>query len=308
MKYDIYFHNDFDGRASAAVLLVFFEERGDTIENYVPVDHGIEIKKKWPKLKFKNPAIIVDFYYHPKAVFWFDHHETTFIKPEWRKKYRQDKSHCLDPRYPSCCHLVLNCLTRQFNFKPPAHLKELAKWLDIIDAAKYASAAQTIAIQEPALQIDAFIDWQRGGKSLSWLIRLLAEKPLATVAADPWIKNTVSIIKNRREGLLKAYRKSTHVRGTVAFTDTSKIRGEFLRFVPYYLYPRAHYGLTFKKTGNIFGISLSRNPWMRFKSIHLGEFLQKRYGGGGHPSAAGARFATRRKAEKAVREIIAYLK
>jgi oligoribonuclease NrnB/cAMP/cGMP phosphodiesterase (DHH superfamily) len=307
MVYDIYFHNDFDGRASAAVLLAFLEGRGDTIENYVPVDHSIKLKKNWPKLKFKNPAVILDFYYHPKAAFWFDHHETTFLTREWKTRFRQSKFHQLHASYLSCCHVVLDGLIKEFAFRPPAHLRELAKWLNITDGAKYASARQTILMKEPALQIDAFIDSQKGRKPLAWLIRLLAEKPLAAVAANPRIKNAVSKIEKRRKELLKAYRKNIQMHGATAFLDISKIRGEYLRFAAYYFYPRTKYSIVLKKSRTLFGIGVGKNPWLNFKNIHLGEFLQKRYGGGGHAGAAGARFKTRQEAERAIQEIIKHL-
>ncbi len=86
MKYDIYFHNDFDGRASAAVMLAFLRSRGDDIEHYIPIKY--DVIPKWIDDKFleKNklfkgkhsPAIIVDFPYHPQAAFWFDHHIRPF--------------------------------------------------------------------------------------------------------------------------------------------------------------------------------------------------------------------------------------
>src|ERR1700685_3337099 len=113
MKYDIYFHNDFDGRASAAVVLAFLRSRGDDIEHFTPVNYYL--LSQWMDEKFfekhklfsgkRNPAIIVDFLYHPKAAMWFEHHATTFKRPEWEKKFKPDTFHRLEPQYPSCCHL-----------------------------------------------------------------------------------------------------------------------------------------------------------------------------------------------------------
>src|SRR5271155_4749866 len=109
MLYDIYFHNDFDGRASAAVMLAFLRSRGDDIEHFIPVKYDIipvGTKKQWLDDKFleknklfrgkHNPAIIVDFPYHPQAAFWFDHHLRPFRKPGWEKKFKSDREHRYD--------------------------------------------------------------------------------------------------------------------------------------------------------------------------------------------------------------------
>ena len=42
MTYDLYFHNDFDGHASAAVMLSFLGGRGDRIGHFVPVDFDLQ--------------------------------------------------------------------------------------------------------------------------------------------------------------------------------------------------------------------------------------------------------------------------
>src|SRR5579859_7809019 len=127
MKYDIYFHNDFDGRAASAVMLAFLRSRGDDIEHYVPVRY--DLIPQWRDEKFfekhrlfkgrHNPAIIVDFPFHPSAAFWFDHHLTPFRKPGWEKKFKSDKSHRYDDTYRSACALVYDSLKKDFAWKPP---------------------------------------------------------------------------------------------------------------------------------------------------------------------------------------------
>src|SRR5581483_7562722 len=99
MKYDIYFHNDFDGRAAAAIMLAFLRSRGDDAEHFVPL--GYEMQDAYLKENFfathklfkgkRNPPIIVDFAFHPKAAWWFDHHPTTFKREEWREKFKPSK-------------------------------------------------------------------------------------------------------------------------------------------------------------------------------------------------------------------------
>src|SRR5271170_6585603 len=191
MNYDISFHNDFDGRASAAIVLAFLRSRGDDIEHYVPIKY--DIIPQWLNEKFlekhkifrdgqrarHNPAIIVDFPFHPQAAFWFDHHIRPFRKPGWEKKFKPDESHRFAPEYRSACHLVYDSLSEGFGWKPPAHLRELVKWLDIIDFANYKSAKQTIEMKEPALQANVFIENTSDDFAMTVAtIRFLAEKSL----------------------------------------------------------------------------------------------------------------------------------
>lgn len=308
MNYDIYFHNDFDGRASAAVMLNFLQSRGDDIERYIPVN--FDIIPRWPKLKFKNPAIIVDFPYHPKATFWFDHHATSFIKPSWKKNFRRSIFHNWDAKYPSCCRFVLDRLVRNFKFRPPKHLKELGRWLDIIDAARYKSPLQTIEMKEPAIQLAAFIGEKEGDLKLTIrLIKLLSIRNLRNIAALPEISAVISKIKNETKRSLEFYAKNLKVFGKITFIDLRKFELRKLRHAPYYLVPQSLYTLLLEKEGNGFHLGLGVNLW-RHKNgkVHIGNFLRKCYArlgsAGGHKGVGGVNTKSERAAEKAAKEII----
>lgn len=314
MKYDIYFHNDFDGRASAAVMLNFLERRGDSITRWIPVEHGLTnsprnstswIGRKLAPSKKRNPAIVVDFSYHPEAVFWFDHHETAFKKKEWRKKFRQTKFHCWDPKAPSACGLIVKSLKKNFGYKPTQHILELAKWLDITDGANYRSARQAIEKKEPALQIEEFIDEKKGKDVLLWLIKAMSTKPLAEIARMPAIKKSAGAYQERKKAMLKFYRSALQITGRLGFIDISK-SGPDSRFAPYYLYPKLRHALTLKKdSARDFRLSFNANSWRRKENkIHIGKYLRDNFGGGGHHDAGGATFASRKLAEKAAQKII----
>ena len=317
MKYDIYFHNDFDGRASAAVMLNFLERRGDAIERYIPVEHGIPwIEKKLAPSPKRNPAIVVDFPYHPEAKFWFDHHETAFKKEEWRRKFRQTKPqsrtsslrgrfHHWDPKAPSCCGQIVKALQKSFGYKPPRHIVELAKRLDITDSASYRSARQAIEKKEPAFQIEQFVDEMKGKDALVWLINALSKKPLAVVAKMPEIQRSTNAFRKRQKAILAFYRKELCIHGAFGFIDISR-SGSESRFMPYYLYPSIRYALTLKK-GNTenFRLSFSASSWRRKENkMHIGRFMRDNFGGGGHHDAGGAEFKSRALAEKAAEKII----
>ena len=304
MTYDIYFHDDYDGRASAAVMLAFFKSRGDKVKKFVPVDYSIE--RKWPTMRFERPAVIVDFLYHPKATFWFDHHTTTFLKSEWEKKFKQTKYHSWKPEYLSCCHQVLDVLKKDFHFKPPKHLEELVKWLDIVDGARYRSAKQAIEKREPALLIEEFVDRNRKGETLEWLVKLLAEKPLRSVVKHPeFIRLRIQIaVQNKK--MLAWYRAHVELHGRVGFTDLTGKGIIESRFAPYYVHPKLLYSVRLKyNMDRSYHLSVGANPWRRGENkVHIGKFLREKYGGGGHHDVGGAETRSRVRAFQMAKESI----
>jgi len=157
MTYNLYFHNDFDGIASTAILMNFLKARGDKIAAFYPVQYPIDFKA-WGKISFKKPTIIVDFVYHPKAKIWFDHHPTAFIKDSWRKNFRAKKLLRWDCDYKSCSSLILDSLKKDFKFRPKKFLLELAKWSDKIDAFAFKNPRESISFRKPAMKLSLLLD------------------------------------------------------------------------------------------------------------------------------------------------------
>jgi hypothetical protein len=312
MKYDIYFHNDFDGRASAAIMLAFLRSRGDDIEHYVPVD--FDILAQWTKENFfiahklftgkRYPAIVVDFPFHPKAAFWFDHHETPFKKEGWKKRFKPDAEHHLYSDYPSCCHVVYDGLRESFGWKPAVHLRELVRWADIIDHADYRSAKQTLLFKEPALQVDAFIDATAKNHALAKpMVKWLSEKSFEMIARTPKIRRIVAGVKKRTVADLRFYKKNLVLRGKASFVDLTADPSRTLRYAPYYLFPNSHYAVRLSRKGHLYHLGIGANPWKKFrKRLNIGVTLKK-YGGGGHADAGAADFVKRSDAERALREV-----
>ena len=307
MRYDIYFHDDFDGAASAAIMLSFFESRGDTIGRLMPVN--FRIKSPWHKTKFKNPAVVLDYPYHPKVTFWYDHHSTTFLKPEWRKKFRSSKFRKLDPGYDSCCALVLDALRDGFEFKPSAHFRELVRWGDIIDKANYKSPRQTIDMKEAAIALSVFIDENSHKRGFfNWLVPLLATRSLGEIARTHRFIDGIKRIRSQRHKVLSFYRKNLRIEGRTSYIDFSRTNLQKMRMAPYYFSPNLLYSVTLKKDGPFFHLNAGANPWRRKENIlHIGNILGK-YGGGGHKDVGGVEIRSREAAEKIAREIIELLK
>ncbi len=315
MKYDIYFHNDFDGRACAAVVLAFLRSRGDDIEHFTPVDFDLE--EQWLQDDFfekhrlfkgkRNPAIVVDFLYHPKAAFWFDHHPTSIKRVDWRKKFRRSKYFNWDSDYPSCCHWVYDALRRNFGWKPPARLKNLAEWLDVIDGARYTSAKQAIEMKEPALKMEGFMEKTFEDRTLIVpVITMLAEMTFPEMVRVPFVKKGIAAYEKEQRQSMAFYRKNLRVIGKVGFIDLTNTTCKRLLYAPFYLRPHIRYGMRFTRKGAWFHVSAGENPWKPTHKLQFGDIM-KRYGGGGHETVGGVEFYNQAKAEKAVKEIIQLL-
>jgi len=311
MTYHIYYHNDFDGRASAAVFLNFLEGRGDAVGSMKPVDFSLE--SRWPTMRFKQPAIIVDFFYHPRAAFWVDHHPTAFLKPLWQRRFKPDKFRAWDPAYRSACHLVVDSLTKHFDYRPPRHIRELARWLDVIDMANFRSARQTIEKKEPALKLEELIDFHnRDARFADGFIRELATRPLTSIVRDRDLQPLLQKAKAERKRLLRFYRQHLRADGSVAFINIIGLPpGRELRFAPFYIAPNVLYVVRLKKVGPAyFKIGAGVNPWRRKENkIHIGKFFRKAFGGGGHAVVGGAEIhGTARRAEQVAEETCTFLK
>lgn len=316
MIYDLYFHNDFDGWASAALLVSFLEGRGDGIGHFVPVDFNLQ--SQWFDDGFfakhrlfrgkRNAPVVLDFPFHPGTAIWFDHHLSPFKKEAWKKKFREDTDHAYRPQYFSCCHMAYDMLKRNFQWRPPAYFKELITWLDIIDGARYASAKQTILMKEPAFAVDNFIDRQKGDpKKAEWLIRLLASRSLGSVAKIPEIVRIGNEARKKAVQNLAFYRKHLVVRGNVALINLTAHPDKTLRYAPYYLFPKIRYGIRATMKGKLYHLGVGENPWALNKgTIHLGRLIKK-YGGGGHLTVGATDLNTREEAERAREEIVRIL-
>jgi len=318
MVYDLYFHNDLDGHATAAVMLVFLESHGDTVGHFVPVDY--DLQTQWLREGFlkehhlfsgrRNAPVVLDFSFHPGTAFWFDHHPTAFKKEAWKKEFVPGKTHAYDPSYFSCCHFVYEKLRRNFGWRAPVHFKELVKWLDIIDGARYESARQTILIREPALVIDAYLEAQgRNARTSAWLIKLLAERLLDDIAKIPKIAAAGKHARKSAFRQLSFYRKHLMVHGDVTVINLLGHGEQFLRFAAYDLFPKIRYAVRIRKKGLLYSVGVGENPWLKKKgSIHLGKLVKKySSGGGGHQSAAAVEFGTRAETMRAVEDMIKVL-
>ncbi len=330
MKYDIFFHNDFDGRASAAVMLAFLQSRGDDIANYVPIKY--DIIPEWVDERYfekrmvprrsaavrgrssaaPHPAIIVDFPYHPASAFWFDHHLKPFRRDGWEARFKPDREHRYDDTYRSACHLVYDSLRQGFGWKPPVHMRELVRWLDVVDGADYRSARQTIELKEPALLANAAIEFELNNHAAAeWTVRYLADHSLEQYVSSSRIRPVLARVRRAIASGVAFYRGHIVIDGRVMIADLSPDpAADIAHFAPYYIHPDMLYVVRyhpFYGKPNLFHINVGCNPWRRSENKkHIGE-LMKRFGGGGHRTVGGAEIEGRTNTLRAVADMVDYL-
>lgn len=284
MEYDIYFHNDFDGTASAALMLYFLEQKGHRVKNFYPVEHGI--KDQWEKLKFRRPAVILDYTYHPDATYWFDHHGFPFVSEASAKKFKANACKQWNKEYASCYHLVADSLAKHFNFELPSNLRSLVPWLDMWDGARFESPKQAVEAKEAPLKLGTYVE-DKKNYSNKRIIKLIAYEPAEKIVKLPDVRRALREFEKGRKELIGIYKKLVVWHPKIAFVNLGA-RIKKSAFLPYYLDPKIKYTLFLRKKKNVFHLSLGANPWLNYDGPNIGTYLEKRFGGGGHEMVGGA--------------------
>jgi hypothetical protein len=285
----LYHANCFDGCASAALLGRFLLARmGSRLGpiDHVPLQHqsGNPIP---PDAFSADVNAIVDFRYSPspRLDWWFDHHQSAFQPASDRAHFEADRSgqRFWDPRAPSCTGFIARVARERFGFEAP-DLDELVRWADVIDAAAFPSAGMAVQLAEPALRIMTFLEATRDPEVPGKLIHALATRPLAEVAAAPWVAGPLAPLLERHFRSIDAIRAAARVEGGVAFLDLARAGLETgNKFVLYWLFPEASYTVTVSQDAKRAKVSVGSNPWARPARAHDISRICERYGGGGHP-------------------------
>lgn len=315
MDYHLYFHDDFDGPASAAIFVDFFKKRGGRIISFNPIDYAQISKEAWPKFKFKEPFVMVDFLYHPKAGWWVDHHVTTFTEAIWRKRFKNDNQHWFNGDFKSCCSLVLDFLKKKHGYKPPKYIEKLAKWGDIIDSASYKSAKQAIEAREGAIILALLLDDNSGDLSPRALmlkekiIKSLAEKDIDLIVKESLVKKLIADLRRKRAKRMPK-RKDITLFKNVLFSDNTNLDTLYSHYFGYYLYPKIRYSVYIKKLDSNnypYHVGCGRNPWLKDGTgLNLGR-LMKKFNGGGHHDVGGTETKTKSEALEIADKLIKYL-
>lgn len=298
----VYYHRDFDGMAAAAILADALEARRGEL-NVTWSGVNFDRKLDWASFGAGERFAVVDFHFHPRAEYWFDHHPTTFLCEEHRAQYCEDDQHCFDPAAASCPPIILRHAAARWGAEPPPAHQELARWSDVIDAARYRDAAQALFGEEPALRINRALTCAPDFDFYDRIVALMRRQPLPEVADDEEVARCTRRAERNRDQAIEAFPAQVVDRTETALLAdlrSRKIRRE--RFAAFYLYPELHYAVTLLPTRAGVHITVASNPWNRpRRRVHLGSLMQP-YGGGGHEGVAGVNPPDGATAERWARE------
>lgn len=302
MQLELLYHgNCFDGCASAALFGRWFQEReGARLAgvHYRPVQH--QQGDAFPADAFgADVNACVDFRYSPRLDWWFDHHASAFPTAADRDAFERDANgqKFWDPTAPSCTGFIARTLADRFGWRAP-ELDELVRWADVIDAARFESAAVAVRLEAPALRVMTLLEATKDPSIPTRLIGAMQRMPLAEIAAQDWVAGPLAPILERHRGAIEVVRRQARVRDGVVEIDLGDTGIEAAnKFIAYDLFPEARYTVVVSRDPKRTKVSVGSNPWAREKRTHDISKLCERYGGGGHPVVGAVSLAPDRLAD-----------
>jgi len=307
----IHYHRDFDGMVSAAILANVLRGRGESV-GWVGLNY--DQRANWEGFQAGQRFAIVDFHFHPRAEYWFDHHPTTFLTPELRSQYAPSERWQWDESSPSCPPIILAHAAHHWGFEPPARFLDMARWSDVIDAARFRDVEQALFGDDPALRISRAL---AAAPSADWsdtLVRDMVDGDLAELASRPDVERSWQRAARNRDLALRQFPPTvqTKEQGVVLYDASSnKIRRE--RFAAFFHHADALYAVGVIPTRSGFHVTAGRNPWCRSEPLpsehepHIGAVMET-HGGGGHRSVGGANARSLEDARRIAREVAAELR
>jgi hypothetical protein len=281
--------NCFDGCASAALFGRFFAEREGArlaATAYVPLQHAQ--RDPFPPGAFDADVnACVDFRFSPSPAlhWWFDHHQSAFQPASDRAAFEADASgrKFWDPTAPSCAGFIARTLEARFGWSAPDRA-ELVRWADVIDAARFPTAAMPVRLEEPALRLMALLEATQDPALQVRVIEALRDRPLAEIAAEPWVAGPLGPVLDRHFRSIEIVRRLARVEGGVVEVDLSETDVQAAnKFIAYDLFPDARYTVVVSRDAKRSKVSVGSNPWSKRPRTHDIARLCERYGGGGHP-------------------------
>jgi hypothetical protein len=292
VKVLICFHDKcFDGASSAAIFSRFYLERIDPGAEFLYSGMTHKASQPFEEGTFDGDEnAIVDFKYSssPLLTWWFDHHQSAFLKPEDAEHFRRDHSgkKFYDPTFKSCTKFLATIVSEKFGFDA-APVAELVQWGDIIDGAQFASPDEAVGLAAPAMQLALVIEAAPEPNLVQLLIPQLAVRPLSEMVELPIVKNHLGRLLERHRRSVEILRERADARDGVIYFDVSDLDLEgYNKFIPYFLYPDALYSVGVSASPSRAKVSVGTNPWKEASAeVNLASLCEK-YGGGGHARVA----------------------
>ncbi len=298
----IRYHRDFDGMVAGAILKRILSETRKEAAILTSVNY--DEREGWDNFSKGRRFAVVDFHFHPRAEYWFDHHPTTFLTPHLRSLYTPSERWQWDETSPSCPPLILRHASKHFGYEPEPRFLEMAHWSDIVDAALFDSVDQALFGEEAALRITRALTVPPDANWHDELAEALSEETLDDVAARPDVEKAYERAARNRDKALRQFPPTVEtVEDKVLLYDASSNQIRRERFAPFYHYPDVHYAVGVIPTRAGFHVSAGENPWNKpAQQVHVGEIMEE-YGGGGHRAVGGANPPSLADARRAAHEI-----
>lgn len=302
MKINIYFHKDFDGIVSAALITKIFSKFNKYDEyRYFPVDYNM--KDKWLDMNIEQPFAILDFLYHPKSEYYFDHHTTSFLNDNLKRNFKETDTHIWNDKFKSTPSLLKYKYKNNFDF---SYYSDLIKWSDIIDSAGYISPKDLYDYSNEYINLNKLIGYYYSDDNkIIEVVNVLINNNLQAFLKSE--AEVLRMIKKNENYIINSIYSKMVLKGNVCFFDQSKVSGNFQRYVSYYFYPDIDYTIAIYKKENNYSVSIGYNPWKNNNDINLGE-VAKHFGGGGRMNVAGILANSYSQAQEISDSIINYLK
>ena len=306
-KLTIHYHRDFDGMVSAAVLAHVLREVHGEHAAWRSVNY--DQRTNWDQFERGRRFAIVDFHFHPRAEYWFDHHPTTFLSPELRAAYTPNERWAWDETSPSCPPLILDHAAKHWGYEPSERFREMAHWSDVIDAARFKSVEQALFGDDPALRISRSLTASPSPDWTDELVGAMIDDDLSTVAQRDDVEKCFQRAVRNRDKALQQFPPTVRStdEGVILYDASSgKIRRE--RFAPFFHHGSARYSVGVIPTRAGFHVTAGQNPFkIPPQIVHIGEVMEG-YGGGGHRAVGGANAPSLEVARKIAGEVAEVLR
>ncbi len=303
----IHYHRDFDGMVSAAVLAKILRSRFSESPGWRSVNY--DQRSDWENFQKGERFAIVDFHFHPRAEYWFDHHPTTFLTPELRAQYQPSDRWLWDETSPSCPPLILEHAKEHWGFSPTERFLDMSHWSNVIDAARFRDVEQALFGDDAALRISRALTAAPDPNWTDTLVGAMVDNSLEDVARRADVEKAWQRAVRNRDKALRQFPP------TVASTDemvvlydasSNKIRRE--RFAAFFHFPKALYSVGVIPTRAGFHVTAGQNPWnIPDSGMHIGEVMET-YGGGGHRAVGGVNARNLEDARRIAGEIAVALR
>jgi hypothetical protein len=296
MRVRVLYHDHcFDGAAAAAFFTRFLEAKFHPGAEFFFTGLAHKATQLFEDGMFDgHENAIVDFKYSPdpRLTWWFDHHQSAFLRPEDAEHFQKERSEkkMYDPAFRSCTNFIATKTREKWGFEAP-DLAELVAWADIIDGAQYPDAKTAVDLATPAMRLVLVIEGVQGSEPVQRIIRLMRHQTLEQIVLDAEVQQAYGPLYERHLHSIDVIRNRAVCNHGVVFFDLIDYDLEgYNKFIPYCLFPDSSYTVSVSVSSFRTKVSVGSNPWAPVPFKYNLATICERYGGGGHPRVGAISF------------------